>query len=524
MSTSLDEARRLRVLLDLNILDTAAEERFDRITRMAARLFGVPMAFVSLVDADRLWFKSQVGFPFSETPSDKSFCLHAVQQDGMLVVCDARADERFAASPHVTGFPQVRFYAGMPIAVNGACIGTFCLVDTVAREFAEEDRAMLRDLAAVVANEVAATALQEAQARQRSSEAALRTLLEHLPDSVLLLDGAGAVVAGNPAAEALFGMDAAALSGQAAAALLGVPAERLQPEPGAGPLRLDCTVAGPGGPRQVEAALSRLEIDGRAHLVLAIHDVSARRAALEAAQAAEERRRAYFRTATHELRTPMASILGFSELLVKRDFDPATGRELLGIIHTQSTRLVDLINQMLELARLDAGGPDEQRRAVIALPALVAASVSAAATRAPERAADLAVRGADAPLAPILANPQRLQQALEQLLANALRFSQPGSAVTVAMAPAVREGRAGAMLAIRDQGIGMAPAHQARMFDAFYRAGERPDLEGHGLGLTLVREVLGAHGAAIEVASRPGAGTTVTVWLPATQDAAEGAR
>ncbi len=513
MSSTLDEARRLRVLLDLNILDTAAEERFDRITRMAARLFGVPMAFVSLVDADRLWFKSQVGFPFSETPADKAFCTHAIRQDEMLVVCDAMADERFASSPYVTGFPGVRFYAGVPIAANGAHIGTLCLVDTVAREFGEDERAILRDLGAMVANEVAARALQEAQERQRRSEAALRTLLDRLPDSVLLLDEQGAVVSGNPAAEALFGLDAAALAGRPAAALLGVPAAQLAP--GAGVLRFDCSVTGPDGLRQVEAALSRLEIDGREHLVLGIHDVSERRAALAAAHAAEERRRAYFRTATHELRTPMASILGFSELLLKREFDLATARELLDIIHTQSTRMVALINQMLELARLEAGGPEEQRRADIDLPALVGAAVSAAAAATPARAADLAVSGADTVLAPVHANPLRLQQALEQVLANALQFSSPGSQVAVTMAPATREGCAGATIEIRDRGIGMTPDQQARMFEAFYRAGERPDMEGHGLGLTLVREVLAFHGGAIEVASRPGAGTAVTVWLPA---------
>jgi len=510
MSSSLDEARRLRVLLDLNILDTPTEERFDRITRMAARLFDVPMAFVSLVDANRLWFKSQVGFPFNETPSDKSFCTHAIQQDEMMVVQDAATDMRFAASPYVTGFPQVRFYAGLPISHNGAYIGTFCLVDSSPRTFSDDDRALLRDLASMVANEVAAGALQEVQARQRRSEASLRALLDHLPDSVLLIDEAGAVVSCNPAAESLFGRASANLVGHAAAGLLGVDPASLAS--GSGQQRFDTQLVRPGGALPVDAALSRLEIDGRPHLVASIRDVSAHRAALEAERAAEQRRRVYFRMATHELRTPMASILGFSELLIKRDYDRETARELLDIVHKQSTRLVGLINQMLDLARMEAGGPDEERRVEASLVTLAGAAVAQAVPEA--RKPDVRIEcGAGIPLVSV--NDGRLEQALVNILHNALHYSRPGAQVVVALAAGERDGRHGAVVSVRDQGIGMTPDQQAQMFDAFYRANELPAVEGHGLGLTLVREILGAHGAVTSVDSKRGAGTTVAVWLPA---------
>ncbi|MCD2519066.1 ATP-binding protein [Massilia sp. G4R7] len=511
MSSTLDEARRLRVLLDLNILDTATEERFDRITRMAARLFNVPMAFVSLVDANRLWFKSQVGFPFSETPSDKSFCTHAIRQDEMMVVQDAMSDPRFAASHYVTGFPQVRFYAGLPIAHNGAYIGTFCLIDSLPREFGEADRVILRDLAAMVANEVAAGALAEAQAAQRRSEASLRALLEHLPDSVLLLDDAGAVVSCNPATERLFGRAAAELSGQPAAALLGVDDSRLAPAPGT-QLRFETRLARPGATIDVEVALSAVEIDGLPHRVASLHDVTAHRAALEAERGAEQRRLAYFRTATHELRTPMASILGFSELLTKRDYERDMARELLDIIHKQSTRLLSLINQMLDLARLEAGGPDEAIRAAVSPVALATAAIEETVPAA--RKGDVTLDcGSAVPF--ISVNPGRIQQALGHVLDNAVHYSTPGTPVAVVVAPAARDGRRGVGVTVRDQGIGMTPEQQARMFDAFYRAGERSDVEGHGLGLRLVKEILDIHGGAADVMSQRGAGATVTLWLPA---------
>ena len=109
---------RLADLRSLQILDTAPEERFDRITRLMSRMFRVPMAFVSLVDSDRQWFKSSCGLKVLETPRAVSFCGHAILSDEMMVVEDALADERFRDNPIVTGPPRIRFYAGA--AAGGA--------------------------------------------------------------------------------------------------------------------------------------------------------------------------------------------------------------------------------------------------------------------------------------------------------------------------------------------------------------------------------------------------------------------
>src|SRR5437660_3237533 len=111
-----DEPERLAALQALNVLDTPPEERFDRITRVAGRLFGVPIALVSLVDASRQWFKSVQGLAERETAREVSFCGHAILGDDAFVVPDARSDPRFADNPLVTGPLQVRFYAGQPLS------------------------------------------------------------------------------------------------------------------------------------------------------------------------------------------------------------------------------------------------------------------------------------------------------------------------------------------------------------------------------------------------------------------------
>lgn len=152
-----DERERLESLDELDLLDTPAEERFDRLTRLARRLFDVPIAAVSLVDSDRQWFKSRAGLDLEETPRDQAFCAHAILDDQVMVVPDASSDSRFADNPLV---PGIRFYAGAPVkAPDGRALGTLCVIGHEPREFGEEDADSLRDLADMVERELEAHTL-----------------------------------------------------------------------------------------------------------------------------------------------------------------------------------------------------------------------------------------------------------------------------------------------------------------------------------------------------------------------------
>jgi diguanylate cyclase (GGDEF)-like protein len=156
----INESTRLDTLRALNILDTSPEERFDRLTRLAKRLFGVPIALISLVDENRQWFKSCQGLDVSETPRDVSFCGHAILGDDILMIPDATLDERFHDNPLVIGDPNIRFYAGCPLKVpNGSKLGTLCLIDVQPHTLDEDDRALLRDLARTAEQEIAAVQL-----------------------------------------------------------------------------------------------------------------------------------------------------------------------------------------------------------------------------------------------------------------------------------------------------------------------------------------------------------------------------
>lgn len=158
-----DEATRLATLRGLSILDTPPEPRFDCITRFAARLFDVPIALITLVDTERQWFKSRHGLNVSETPRAISFCAHAMLGQDIMVVSDARLDERFADNPVVTGPLHVRFYAGCPlVALNGSRLGTFCIIDYQPRQLSEADLQALSDLACWAQHELNGTTLNQA--------------------------------------------------------------------------------------------------------------------------------------------------------------------------------------------------------------------------------------------------------------------------------------------------------------------------------------------------------------------------
>jgi diguanylate cyclase len=232
------EEARLQALHALGLLDTPREDRFDRFTRLALAAFGVPIALVSLVDRERQWFKSHAGLDYRETPRPLAFCSHAIALDDMLVVPDTLADERFAAHPHVTGAPGIRFYAGQPLhSVDGQPLGTLCIIDTAPRTFGDADRRMLCDLAHLVQDELNRDVLVAARTRdlqdknatleltmrlREAAEQALRqkqelldAVLETVDVGVVACDADGHLMLFNRAARAFHGLDADSALSQA---------------------------------------------------------------------------------------------------------------------------------------------------------------------------------------------------------------------------------------------------------------------------------------------------------------------
>ncbi len=146
-----NETQRLDALKKLSLLDTPVEERFDRITKFACRLFAVSISTISLIDSNREWFKSCQGMLNREGARDVSFCGHAVSESGLFIIPDARKDERFQDNPMVTGKPFIRFYAGQSLkGPDGYNVGVFCIKDQKPKQMTDLEilnRVIPRELA-----------------------------------------------------------------------------------------------------------------------------------------------------------------------------------------------------------------------------------------------------------------------------------------------------------------------------------------------------------------------------------------
>ncbi|MBE7158370.1 MAG: PAS domain S-box protein, partial [Rhodospirillales bacterium] len=176
------ELDRLRALMSCELLDTRAAPEFDQITALAAETFGVPVALITLVDAERQWFKSSHGLDVTETPRDQAFCAHTILDHQPLIVPDAQLDPRFTDNPLVTGAPHIRFYAGAPLTTHeGHNLGALCLIDFAPRSFSEADAARLTRLAGI-----AMTAVQAHRITQelRTTERRFQRITEHAPGLV----------------------------------------------------------------------------------------------------------------------------------------------------------------------------------------------------------------------------------------------------------------------------------------------------------------------------------------------------
>lgn len=150
-----NEKDRIRVLKELDILDTIEEDAYDDLTYLAAQLCDAPIALVSLIDEDRQWFKSHHGLDARETPRDIAFCAHAIHGDDIFIVEDSDNDQRFHDNPLATDAPHVKFYAGKPLYIEGKYpVGTLCVIDNHARELTDEQRKSLEVLARQVVTQL----------------------------------------------------------------------------------------------------------------------------------------------------------------------------------------------------------------------------------------------------------------------------------------------------------------------------------------------------------------------------------
>ena len=216
--------------------------------------------------------------------------------------------------------------------------------------------------------------------------------------------------------------------------------------------------------------------------------------------------------ASHDLRTPLASIAGFTELLQTQEFDASTQQEFLGIIAGQTLLMASFLDQLLDLSRLESRQGQDFLFAPVGVQALVADALQSYPLPAQRQRPELVCT--PAPLL-VMADAGRLRQVVASILANAFAFSSAGSAVSVQIERSTRAGHAPEVaLHISDTGIGMTPEQTRRVFDPLYRADSSGKTAGAGLGMSVAKAIMALHHGEIQITSTLGQGTRVSVLLP----------
>lgn len=514
-----NEADRLDALCSLGILDTVAEERYDRITRIAQALFAVPIALVSLVDLNRQWFKSHQGLAATETPRNISFCGHAILGDEVFVINDATRDVRFADNPLVTGELHLRFYAGVPLALQGGQkIGTLCIIDQRPREFSDEQRGMLRDLASWVQSELTAISLAEALQLKRDSEYRLGAIINTVAEGIITIDAQGMIESFNPAAERIFGQATAQAIGKSIKTLVPDYSENEHEDvKSLGTAREMCAVGAAAVSFPIELAVTKLQLGARRLYTIIVRDITERKNAQSALQKAKEQadfankaKSEFLSSMSHELRTPLNAVLGFAQLM---EFDVGLSEQQknnLKKIRNAGAHVLDLINEVLDLARIEAGkvklAPEW-----LNLRELLCECHALTHPLAVARGVQLGMPSAEGGVT-IRADRVRLKQSLLNLLSNAIKYNRPHGSVDLF---STMESDHRVRIEVRDTGPGLTSEQQAVLFQPFNRLGrEGGELEGTGIGLVITKHLVELMDGQLGLRSSVGNGCTFWLDLP----------
>lgn len=537
-----EEEERLQALRSYQILDTPAERAFDELTRLASRICGTPVALVTLIDERRQWFKSRIGLDLPETPREQAFCAHAILDDGPFIVSDAHDDRRFAGNPLVTGAPNVRFYAGIPLQTDeGYKLGTLCVIDHRPRELSGEQREALgvlaRQVVALIEMRKLVDNLAVAARRATESSSSLKAVLDAATEvGIIGMDPDGLITVFNAGAEALLRYSASEVRGRPAdifhlrselearaAQLCDVFSRTIAPldallelaRQGSFDEREWTFVRKDGIPVSVRMVVTasrddRGEITG---FVSVSKDVTDIVRAFASRRELDRAKREFVSTVSHELRTPLTSIRGSLGLLaagVVGDL-PNEARHLVEVAERNSTRLISLINDILDFERLDLRKM-ELRIETQAIEPLLRRSAEVVKTLADQQKIEVRIAAGEHLVS---VDADRITQVLVNLLSNAIKFSAPASVIALDVAKA---GDSFVEVRVIDQGRGIPVEAQDRIFERFQQvdASDAKAKGGTGLGLAIAKAIVEHHGGMLGVSSEgEGKGSTFWFQLPA---------
>jgi signal transduction histidine kinase len=513
-----NEAHRLRAIERYKLGGIGREPAFDRVTRLAAELFDVPMSLVSIIGSDMQCFRGACGMDATGTPRDEAFCAFAILSDEVMVVPDTHLDPRFIRHPFVLNDPFVRFYAGAPLRIGGLALGTLCLVDSKPRSFGAAEQRRLAALAETVVDMIELRVdrfAAEAHRQRTVEERELLTLtVENVSEGVALFDGDLRLTLWNEAFCELFAYTPDEIrEGMGADELMRLTARRGELGPGDPDLIVAAFVASikasTGRDIEVQRAGRVLDVRRRTisggRFILTVRDVTHDR---QIARLKDE----LVSTVSHELRTPLTAISGALGLMASGAAGalPERAGRLVTVGYRNAERLATLVNDLLDMDKLQSGKLSFNF-ASGDLGALLAEAVEQNQPYAERFGVTLDLVLPDAPVAAHF-DHLRVMQVVTNLLSNAAKFSPEGGQVRISLGVDGDTAR----ISVADDGPGISPEFRKRLFDRFAQedGAHQNKHAGTGLGLAISQGIAQAHGGGITLDDAAGPGATFHLTLP----------
>jgi PAS domain S-box-containing protein len=550
---------RLAALRQTNLLDTPAEEAFDRLVRQAAGVLEVPVALVSLIDEDRQVFKAFVGLPelwasVRQLALSQSLCQHLLVTRQPLVIPDTRRDPLARDNEFILAL-GVAAYLGIPLIVSGQVLGSLCVADRQRRDWTAEQVAALTELAGLVMTEIQLrvdlASRGELERRLADLEASYQALLERLPGVVYTLssEAPNPVIYISPQIQTLLGEPAAdcisdpelwdRLVHPDDADWVAAECERTNQtgEPFAAEYRMrtrdgevrwvrDEAVLVRGGDGRplfwqgilTDITATRLTAERLAEALDREQDTAQQlaaalereRAVAEHLRAVDEMKTTFLQAVSHDLRTPLTTVLGIALTLERRGAGGLPADEVADLLHRLSgnaRRLDRLLADLLDLDRL-ARGTLTPHRQMVDVAALVRRVVGDSGVNEEHEVV------VDAPTVRIAVDAPKVERIMENLAVNAAKHTQAGTTIWVSVQPQ----RDGVLLLVEDEGQGVPAQQRERIFRPFQQGRNVADhAPGSGIGLALVERLASLHGGRAWVQDRPGGGASFRVFLPDTE-------
>ena len=534
-----NEKMRLLSLQALNILDTQPEERFDRITRTAIKIFHMPISTLTLVDAKREWFKSCQGLPDHEGKRAISFCGHALFTNEILVITDTKKDIRFSDNPLVIGKPYIRFYAGVPLmSADGQRIGVLCIKDTKPREFSKNDEDILKGLAAwaeielnshnlsLIIIEMKKLQKRLIQYNKKFQEEKVKNeaILRSIGDGVIVIDTNRKILLINQQAQRMLHCKAGKVVGRKYSDIWSEFDEQgkeipLDQRPMEQTMLAKTTIRSNNiryihkGTFDFPAAINSAPVmlDGKLlGVVVVFRDISKEK---EIDRIKSE----FISLASHQLRTPLTAIKWFGEMLLSGDAGKLLKEqeEFVKNIFQSNERMIALVNSLLNISRMESG-----RLMVVPHPtdlsSLVKEVIDELAVKIKEKNQEVSVN-ISSDLPKINLDPKLVRNIYLNLLINSVKYTPEKGTISVNISIKGDQ----VISQVSDNGIGIAQKEQHRVFDKFFRGDNIIKIEpdGTGLGLYLVKSIVESSQGKIWFESKEGKGLPAgrqgtTFWFP----------